>query len=223
MKNAVLTFAVLGCLLVVAANAIFGFRTSDYMLDGLVAAAIFAFVSFAGLAGHAVADRLWSINQLWAVGIGVITVGAMVVSLTNSLGFVVLRGEASRTASVAEMSAITEARAELEQLLERRTNLPAYTPATDAQVSRHGMPPPPLRLPARPSARSAGTPTAERGRSTRSPQTMPWSPSRATGQPPRSLRSSDSKIVDAKAKLAGMGDGTEANPLGTALAAWRPA
>ena len=68
MRVLILIFGLLGCVAVVGATARYGFLTSDNQLDGMITAALFAFVATAGLAGHAVAVRIWRQSGIWGRG-----------------------------------------------------------------------------------------------------------------------------------------------------------
>ena len=134
MRALLLIFGLIGCALVVGATARYGMLTSDSQADGYISAGLFSFVAVAGLSGHAVAVRIWQRSRPWSIVIGVVSFGAMVVSLSNSLGFVALRGSQGQEQAAKANTAIARAQAELDGLLRQRDAVPAFAPATAEQV-----------------------------------------------------------------------------------------
>jgi hypothetical protein len=134
MRALLLIFGLVGCALVVGATARYGMLTSDSQADGYISAGLFSFVAVAGLSGHAVAVRIWQRSRPWSIVIGVVSFGAMVVSLSNSLGFVALRGSQGQEQAAKANTAIARAQAELDGLLRQRDAVPAFAPATAEQV-----------------------------------------------------------------------------------------
>lgn len=134
MRFLTLAYGIVGCVIVLGATARFGYLTSDNKLDGLISAALFTFVGAFGLAGHAAAVRLWPRSRLGAILVGLIAIFSMLVSLTNSLGFVVLRGSKGQEAAADTNRSIASAKVEIARLQAQRDALPHFAPTTAAQV-----------------------------------------------------------------------------------------
>lgn len=134
MRALLLIFGLVGCVGVVSATARYGMLTSDNHTDGYISAGLFSFVALAGLAGHAVAVRIWRHSVLWSLIIGMICFGAMAVSLTNSIGFVALRGSQGQEQVAEANKVIARAQAELSTLQRQREAKPVFSPATADQV-----------------------------------------------------------------------------------------
>lgn len=133
LRAILLTFGLLGCALVVSATARYAYLTTDTEADGLLTAALFAFVATAGVGGHAVAVRIWRHSWAWSVIIGLVSLSAMLISLTNSLGYVALRGSSAQDAVAEANRKAGRAAAELSRLTSERA-LITVVPTSEEQV-----------------------------------------------------------------------------------------
>lgn len=134
LRLALLGLGSIGAACVIAVNVRYAMATSDTQIDATIAAIYMATITLVGLTFHAVALRIWRYSRLWSVLIGVVAVGAMLASLSNSLGFMAVRGSKTTAAIEKTTTAIADARTELAALRTRRDALPAFTPTTAAQV-----------------------------------------------------------------------------------------
>lgn len=120
--------------IVVALVSRYGFATSDTRLDGIITAFFFAVIATGGIAGPAVATRLFRAGvgwgKVWGVLAGAIAVIALAANLSNSLG--AIAGRADKT--LAERKAVTDtsrdARTAIARLTSQLDTLEKFTPAT---------------------------------------------------------------------------------------------
>lgn len=77
-------FGAIAGAITVALVARYGFVTADSAIDGYITAFLFGTIALGGLAGYAVAARLWEKSRPAAWIVGVIATVALVVNLTNS-------------------------------------------------------------------------------------------------------------------------------------------
>lgn len=93
MRGMLYLFAALVGAVIVAVVSRYGFRTADNEIDGYVVGTLMGAIAFGGMAGHAVAVRLWTMSHhKTAVLLGMIAAGAMTMNLSNSLGALLGRG-----------------------------------------------------------------------------------------------------------------------------------
>ena len=64
----------------------YGYTTADDPAVRWNMAFLFGVIATAGLFGHAVSVRIWSISRVWSMLIGLACVGALLLNLSNSLG-----------------------------------------------------------------------------------------------------------------------------------------
>jgi hypothetical protein len=134
LRLALLSLGAIGAASVIAVNVRYAMATSDTEIDATIAAIYMATITLVGLTFHAVALRTWRYSRLWSILIGVVAVGAMLASLSNSLGFMAVRGSKTTAEIEKTTSAVADARTELAALRARREALPAFSPTTVAQV-----------------------------------------------------------------------------------------
>jgi hypothetical protein len=131
MRSLVGLFGALCGLVAVALVARYGFKTADNDVDGLITAFLFGTIAVGGLGGHAVAARLWRTHKVASLVVGVVCGVALVINLSNSLGFIAGRGDRQQ-AERANVAAIAEAnRVERGRKVAERESLGDF-PATDA-------------------------------------------------------------------------------------------
>ena len=134
LRLALLALGAIGAACVIAVNVRYAMATSATEIDATLAAIYMATITLVGLTFHAVALRTWRYSRLWSILIGVVAVGAMLASLSNSLGFMAVRGSKTTAEIEKTTTAVADARTELAALRARREALPAFTPTTVAQV-----------------------------------------------------------------------------------------
>jgi hypothetical protein len=130
-----IVFGVVACLfgiLSVALTARYGAKGADTALDGALAACIYGAISLCAFLFDGLAVRLWfTRHRVGAVFIGFVATLALVVTITNSLGAIAGRADATQ----AERAAVLKARAEVDRLIGERAKLPAFAPADAAEVA----------------------------------------------------------------------------------------
>lgn len=134
LRPALLGLGAVGAACVVVVNVRYAMATSDTQIDATIAAIYMATITLVGLTFHAVALCTWRHSRLWSTLIGLVAVGAMLASLSNSLGFMAVRGSKTIAEIEKTTTAVADARAELAALRARRQGLSAFTPTTAAQV-----------------------------------------------------------------------------------------
>lgn len=112
----------------------YGYKTSDNEIDGAIAAFLFAVITAGGLSGHAIAARVWGRNRLAAVVVGLISMAALIVSLSNSIGAIAGRGDTKTAERLRSVQQLKDDRAELLRLQRERDALPAFTSTTAEAV-----------------------------------------------------------------------------------------
>ena len=127
-------FGIVAGALAVAIVARYGYSTADTHLDGMITGSVFALIAVGGLVGHAVAVRVWRNSKVAAVFVGLVAFAALLVSLTNSLGFVV--GRDTKTAAVGEQTrmALRKQNAMLDDAIRERRAM-TFTPTTETAVA----------------------------------------------------------------------------------------
>lgn len=139
MRNAVGIFGATAGVIVVALVARYGFVTSDTRLDGAITAFFFAVIAVGGIGGPAVAVHLFRSSEgwgkTWGVIAGVIACVALLANLSNSLGAIAGRADKTIAERTKAADDVKDARAELKRFAKEREALPAFTPATDDDVT----------------------------------------------------------------------------------------
>ncbi len=119
-------------LLSVAMTARYGAKGADTTIDAVLAASLFGGISLCAFIFDGLAVNLWfRQHRVGAAFIGFIAALALVVTITNSLGAIAGRADATQ----AERAQVVAARAEIDRLIGERAKLPAFTPADGAAVA----------------------------------------------------------------------------------------
>lgn len=127
-------FGVVCGTVVVAIVARYGYMSASTHYDGLISAALFGIIATGGLVGHAVAARIWRNNKLGAAVIFLIATAALLVNLSNSLGFIAGRSDGKEAARAQSLEQSRRNNTALDRLIKERSNLPRYQPVTEAGV-----------------------------------------------------------------------------------------
>src|SRR5262249_32590235 len=133
MRCAVGIFGLVCGLIVVVLVGRYGFKTTDVEFDAWVMAFLFSVIASFGLAGHALAVRLWRHNKLASIAIGIIAVMALGLNLSNSLGAIAGRADSAVLKRVEKNRDIRAAETELKRLTALRDAMPAFQ-YTDAEA-----------------------------------------------------------------------------------------
>lgn len=112
--------------IVVALVARYGFKTTDIEADAWIMAFLFGVIATFGLAGHAVAVRLWKHNRAISLIAGVVAFGALGINLSNSLGAIAGRSDAVTTERIEHNRAVRAAEAEHKRLTELRSSMSEF-------------------------------------------------------------------------------------------------
>jgi hypothetical protein len=131
MRSLVGLFGVLCGVIAVALVARYGFKTADNDVDGLITAFLFATIAAGGLGGHAVAARLWRTQKAAGALVGVVCGIALVINLSNSLGFIAGRGDQQQAERTKAIATARANRDEIVRKIAERKSLGDF-PATDA-------------------------------------------------------------------------------------------
>ena len=101
MRHCVGLFGLVSSVIIIAVAARYGFKISDNDLDGYIWAFIYALITFGVLGGHMVGVRLWRYGKnLLALGIFALSLFALAISLSNSLGAMASRMNTTQAAGV---------------------------------------------------------------------------------------------------------------------------
>ena len=119
--------------IIIAVTARYGFRTADNELDGYIWAFMFGLIALGGLCGHAVAVRVWRESRLAAVLIGLVSMAALTINLSNSLGAMADRGNEKQAARLNVAEIAREARRELRRTQDEREAM-RFMPTNAAAV-----------------------------------------------------------------------------------------
>jgi hypothetical protein len=124
----------IGCgLVVIVIAARYGYKTSDNDFDGAIWAFMFGAVTMAGLFGHALAVHTWRHNRAAAAAVFIVSLCALTVSLSNSLGAMAGRGNALAAARMQTAEIVRTARRGLDRAEAERAAL-KFTPTDAAAV-----------------------------------------------------------------------------------------
>ena len=134
--------ALFGCLAVllgavsIALAARYGYKGADTVVDGLISAVVFGAIALCAFIFDAAAVRLWFMpHRFGAVVIGSISAAALVVTFTNSLGAIAGRADTTQAERARAKDEIATDHAELGRIVQERTALGQFTPATDETVT----------------------------------------------------------------------------------------
>jgi hypothetical protein len=112
----------------------YGYASADDPSARWNIAFLFVVIAAGGLFGHAVSVRLWPINRLWSVLVGLACGAALIINLSNSLGALAGRNSRSAAESASKASVIKEDRSELARLQEALGRLGPYVATDKAAV-----------------------------------------------------------------------------------------
>jgi hypothetical protein len=112
----------------------YGYASADDPAARWNIAFLFAVIAAGGLFGHAVSVRLWPVNRLWSVLVGLACGAALIINLSNSLGALAGRNSRSTAESASKAGAIRDDRAELARLQKALERLGAYVATDKAAV-----------------------------------------------------------------------------------------
>jgi hypothetical protein len=155
MRSAVGMFGIVCGVVVIWTVGNYGYASADDPSARWNIAFLFVVIAAGGLFGHAVSVRLWPINRLWSVLVGLACGAALIINLSNSLGALAGRNSRSAAESASKASVINEDRSELARLQEALGRLGPYVATDKAAVVRPNARPMPL-----PPPRSASAATA---------------------------------------------------------------
>ena len=96
---------------------------------------LFGVIATAGLFGHAVSVRIWSITRVWSLLIELACVGALLLNLSNSLGALANRSSKAVAEVASKTAALKDDRAELKHLQDRLDALGKFEPTDAAAVA----------------------------------------------------------------------------------------
>jgi hypothetical protein len=128
-------FGLLCGAVVVWTVANYGYTTADDPAVRWNMAFLFGVIATAGLFGHAVSVRIWSISRVWSMLIGLACVGALLLNLSNSLGALANRSSKAVAEVTSKAAALKDDRAELQRLQERLDTLGKFEPTDAAAVA----------------------------------------------------------------------------------------
>jgi hypothetical protein len=128
-------FGLLCGAVVVWTVANYGYTTADDPAVRWNMAFLFGVIATAGLFGHAVSVRIWSISRVWSLLIGLACVGALLLNLSNSLGALANRSSKAVAEVTSKTTALKDDRAELKRLQDRLDALGKFEPTDAAAVA----------------------------------------------------------------------------------------
>ncbi len=135
MRIIVGLFGIICGAVVVGIVARYGYKTAASDIDGMITATLFGIIAAGGLGGHAVAVHVWRRSAIWSLLIGVIAMLALLVNLTNSLGFIAGRGDSKEAERVQHRDQLRSDRTALDRTVRERERMATFTPATPAAVA----------------------------------------------------------------------------------------
>ncbi len=110
----------------IALAARYGYKGADTELDGAISGVVFGAIALCAFMFDGAAVRLWFMRlYVGSIVIGLIAAAALIVTITNSLGAIVGRADATQ----AERARVVATGAELKRVTEDRGRLPAFVPA----------------------------------------------------------------------------------------------
>ena len=124
MRHGVEFFGLVSSAIIIAVAARYGFKTSDNDLDGYIWAFIYGAITFGGLGGHTVGVRLWRYGKIsLALVIFAVSLFALAISLSNSLGAMAGRMNTTLTARMQIAETVRDTRRSLKRAEEEREAL----------------------------------------------------------------------------------------------------
>jgi hypothetical protein len=134
MRSAVGLFGIACGAVVIWTVGNYGYASADDPTARWNIAFLFAVIAAGGLFGHAVSVRLWPINRLCSVLVGLACGAALVINLSNSLAALAGRNSRSTAETVSKASAIRDDRAELTRLQKVLEKVGPYIATDQAAV-----------------------------------------------------------------------------------------
>jgi hypothetical protein len=134
MRRAVGIFGIVCGAVVIWNVGNYGYASADDHGARWNIAFLFAVIAAGGLFGHAVSVRLWPINRLWSVLVGLACGAALIINLSNSFGALAGRNSRSTAESASRATAIRDDRGELARLQTALERLGAYVATDKAAV-----------------------------------------------------------------------------------------
>ena len=133
MRDVVGIFGLMCGLVVIGLVGRYGYKTTDNEADAWIMAFLFGAIAAGGLFGHAVAVRLWRHSKVASIGMGLVSVGALGLNLSNSLGAIAGRSDQVTVERVEQNRKIRAAETELHRLSGLRSSMPQFS-TTDADA-----------------------------------------------------------------------------------------
>jgi hypothetical protein len=133
MRSSVGLFGLACGLIVIGLVGRYGYKTTDVETDAWIMAFLFGAIAAGGLFGHAVAVRLWAHSKPASLAMGLVSIVALLLNLSNSLGAIAGRADTVTTQRVEKNRKVRAAEAELKRLTDLRDAMPAFVP-TDAEA-----------------------------------------------------------------------------------------
>ncbi len=135
MRLVCLVFGILGAAMVIGIVARYGYLSSSTHMDGLISAGLTGLIAAGALGGHAIAVHIWRGSKVGGLVIFLIATAALLVNLSNSLGFIAGRSDAREAERTHILDKARRDNAALDRLIAEREQLPPYTPVTVASVA----------------------------------------------------------------------------------------
>ena len=124
------------CAVSVALAARYGYKGADTVIDGAISGVVFGLIALCACLFDAAAVRLWFMkHHIGAVVIGLIAAAALIVTVTNSLGAIAGRADTTQAERARAKDEVAADRAELVRIVQERTALGQFPPATDETVT----------------------------------------------------------------------------------------
>jgi hypothetical protein len=126
MRNSVGLFGLACGLIVISLVARYGYKTTEDELDAYIAAFIYGSVTAGGLFLHGVAARLRRNCPGLSMASGLVGIGALALSLSNSLGAIAIRSESETIKKIDHNRQIEAAETELARLTKLHNAMPDF-------------------------------------------------------------------------------------------------
>lgn len=127
MRHCVGLFGLVSSVIIIAVAARYGFKISDNDFDGYIWAFIYALITFGVLGGHMVGVRLWRYGKnLLALVIFAVSLFALAISLSNSLGAMAGRMNTTHAAGVQTAETVRDTWRSLKRAEEERDALKKF-------------------------------------------------------------------------------------------------
>jgi hypothetical protein len=134
MRSAVGIFGIVCGAVVIWTVGNYGYASADDPAARWNIAFLFAVIAAGGLFGHAVSVRLWPINRMCSVLVGLACGAALMINLSNSLGALAGRNSRSAAESASKARVIKDDRTELARLQKALERLGSYVATDKAAV-----------------------------------------------------------------------------------------